>query len=108
VCHVTLPPSPLAASTLPQNDVAPAKPHAGFGCGGRVTWHTGVGPGGRGSFLTNFFGQVVFSGILLAQVVLCVKNSVFGSLALFRRFDFAFSSQFFCADKKKLSSQFLQ
>jgi hypothetical protein len=30
------------------------------------------------------------------------------SLALFRRFDFAFSSQFFCADKKKLSSQFLQ
>jgi hypothetical protein len=33
---------------------------------------------------------------------------VFGSLALFRRFDFGFSSQFFCADKKKLSSQFLQ
>jgi hypothetical protein len=30
------------------------------------------------------------------------------SLAPFRRFGFAFSSPFFCAGKKKLSSQFLQ
>jgi hypothetical protein len=44
-----------------QGDVAPAKPHAGFGCGGRVTWHTcRRWPRRQGVFFDKFFGRWSF------------------------------------------------